>query len=499
MSQTQSNAQVRSQRVVTRRVLGFVAISALLPGAVQTYSGRPRVGRAALRVWGIFWALAALLLVGLLVFRGATVALLLNPIFLGLAGVILFVVALGWLALLVDSWRVAQPWKQSRGGQIASGVLVVVLSALMFFFSTVAASGLTALKDVSDIFTGGGTPVDDAGRLNVLLLGGDSGPTRQGMRPDSIMVASIDAETGRTVLISLPRNLEGAPIPASNPLHSLYPNGFDCPESACMLNGIYTLAEDNADLFNTDEDPGLVSMRDVVGNILGLTINQYAIVDLAGFESLIDAVGGIKLDIGHRVPIGGGTWPIVGYIEAGKNQQLDGYHALWYARSRAESSDYDRMARQKCVLSAMAKQLNPVTVATSFTDLAAAGKGMVKTSVGANEVSDLVDLALKAKDLPIASVSFAPPLIQVGVPDYAFIKAHTAEAIAASEALDSPSASASAKPTGSSAAPATKAATGTPAPANTPKPSASSSAAPKASSSNNQETDDLADVCSVSN
>ncbi len=47
------------------------------------------------------------------------------------------------------------------------------------------------------------------GRYNVLLLGGDSGADRWGMRPDSLTVASIDEETGKTVLVSLPRNLQG--------------------------------------------------------------------------------------------------------------------------------------------------------------------------------------------------------------------------------------------------------------------------------------------------
>lgn len=511
MTQAQSSAQTRSQQLATRRALGFIALSALLPGSVQTYTGRAGMGRTALRVWLTIWTLALLLLGALLLFRGPAIALLLNPTFLGFAGVLLFCVSLGWVALLFDSWRRAQPWRQTTAGRVAGAVLVVVLSGIMLGASALTASALTALRDVSTIFGGTGTPAaEDAERLNVLLLGGDSGPTREGLRPDSIMVASIDAETGRTVLISLPRNLEGAPFPESNPLHELYPSGYDCPESACMLNGIYTLAHEHADLFEGDEDPGLRSMQDVVGNILGLQINYYALIDLAGFEALIDAVGGITLDIGRRIPIGGGSWPITGWIEPGEDQHLDGYHALWFARSREGSSDYDRMARQKCVLNAMAKQLDPYTLATSFSELAAAGSGLIETSVSAADVSELIDLALKAKDLPIASVSFAPPLIEVGVPNYPFIRQHTAEAIAESEQLDTaeaanptpstPEASQPAATTPPASAPASPSVSGSPSVSASPNGTAAAGEPPAsaAPSTPQQETDDLAAVCSVS-
>ena len=57
--------------------------------------------------------------------------------------------------------------------------------------------------------------------------------------------------------------------------------------------------------------------------------------------------------------------PITGWIEPG-HQQLDGFETLWYARSRATSDDYSRMARQKCVMNAMLHQLDPTTVLTNF-------------------------------------------------------------------------------------------------------------------------------------
>ena len=107
------------------------------------------------------------------------------------------------------------------------------------------------------------------------------------------------------------------------------------------------------------------------------------LIDLKGFESLVDAVGGITMDVYRRVPIGGGGSPISGYVEAGKNRHLDGREALWFARSRADSSDYDRIVRQKCVMTAMLDQLDPVTVLTKFNKIAAASKRVVATDIPA--------------------------------------------------------------------------------------------------------------------
>ncbi|HRA03803.1 MAG TPA: LCP family protein [Arachnia sp.] len=125
-----------------------------------------------------------------------------------------------------------------------------------------------------------------------------------------------------------------------------------------MLNGIWTLGEEHADLY-PEGQAGLTAMMEAVEETLGLELNYYALVDMHGFSALIDAMGGIRLDIAKPIPIGGGGSPISGYIDPGDDVLLDGYHALWFARSRAESSDYERMVRQKCVMSAMVQQLDP--------------------------------------------------------------------------------------------------------------------------------------------
>jgi hypothetical protein len=86
-------------------------------------------------------------------------------------------------------------------------------------------------------------------------------------------------------------------------------------------------------------------------------------------------------------------------------------------------------------------------VLTKFLDIAKAGEQIVATSVPSGDLGTLLDLAMKGKSLPMASVSFTPPLIVPMDPDFAKIRRVVADKIAASEAEDAgPTASASGSP-----------------------------------------------------
>ena len=501
-----------AQRVHTRRAVGFVVMSALLPGSVQLFAGNRAVGRVATRVFGAVAALLVIVGLGLLFLRNATLGLLITPWVATTTRVALWILFAIWIGLLVDAWRLAKPLRlRQRSRLVLTGVTLLVAIAAGVGASVVA-SGMVAAANVGEVFSGGGDTEQKAGRYNVLLLGADAAKDREGLRPDSINVASVDAETGRTVLFGLPRNLQKVRFPESSPLRELYPDGYQCDEGACMLNGIWTLGEEHKDLY-PGQDAGLAATKEAISETLGLELNYYALVDMAGFQQLIDAMGGIRLDIGKRIPIGGVSTKISGYIEPGVNVHLDGRHALWFARSRAESSDYERMARQKCVMSAMVKQLDPMVVATKFVDLSEAGKNILRTDVGTGEVANLAELALKAKDLKIASVNFTPPMIKSADPDFDLIRQRTKEAIEQAEQLDEAPPEAAPSPTTKAASPSsasspTTATPPTPAgePTATQSPAETTSvpaepATPTASSSVDApftETNDLDTVCSVS-
>jgi hypothetical protein len=180
-------------------------------------------------------------------------------------------------------------------------------------------------------------------------------------------------------------------------------------------------------------------MKQAVEGITGLKVNYYVLVDLLGFRNLIDAMGGIELTVNERVPIGGGTSRVSGYIEPG-TQRLDGYHALWYARSRHGDSDYARMARQRCVMNAMVQQMDPATLLAKFQGIAAAAQDVVSTDLPAGELATFIDLGTKGKTQPITSVAFVPPLVEPAYPDFDLIQDRVIEALIASRAETTPTA-----------------------------------------------------------
>jgi LCP family protein required for cell wall assembly len=256
------------------------------------------------------------------------------------------------------------------------------------------------------------------GRLNILLLGSDAGKGRVGSRPDSINLVSVDVRTGAPVVISVPRNLEQARFPKGTPAAEEFPDGFtgDGDREEWMINATWTFGEEHPELFPDAEDPGIEAVMQAVEGTVGLPVHYYVIVDMAGFSELIDAVGGVTIRVEDDLPIGQGG----NVLEAGL-RKLTGYEALWYARSRTGTNDYHRMGRQRCVLGAMARELDPGTVLQNFTALTDASTGMVTTNIPQQQLPQLVDVAWKVKNLPITSLQLVPPLIVPADPDFGVI------------------------------------------------------------------------------
>ncbi len=170
-------------------------------------------------------------------------------------------------------------------------------------------------------------------------------------------------------------------------------------------------------------------------------------VNLQGFRNMVQAVGGLKLNVRDRIPIGGVGGPVTGYIEPGV-QRLNGYETLWFARSRESADDYSRMARQKCVMNAMLQQLSPQTVVTNFEKIAKASEQLVTTDLPASELGTFAELAMKARSQPVGTVSFVPPTINTGHPDVTKIQSMVKAAIGRSEGGRSDSAEAAQTSTG---------------------------------------------------
>jgi len=424
-------AQTASSRVRFRRALTLLVMTLLVPGSAQLVAGRRAVGRFAIRVaMAVLGTLVLVVLVGL-VWHGFVYWLASNTLVLGFVRLLLCALAIGWALLFMDAWRLGRP----LGLQQRQRLLMVGLNGLLCFAvvgSLLFASHLVAVQRnlVSSMFGDGiETPAHD-GRYNILLLGGDSGADRVGLRPDSLTVASIDADTGRTILFGLPRNMTNFPFAEDSVMAEQFPDTYDC--STCELNSLSTWATDHRGLFKGYADPGVEATMEGVEGITGLKINYYAMVNLQGFRSMVQAVGGLTLNVRDRIPIGGVGGPVTDHIEPGV-QKLNGFQTLWFARSREGADDYSRMARQKCVMNAMLQQLSPTTVVTKFEAIANASEKLVTTDLPASELGRFAELAMKARARPIRTVSFVPPAIDTADPDVSKIQSMVQTAVDTSE------------------------------------------------------------------
>jgi LCP family protein required for cell wall assembly len=428
---TSPTAADRAARVRFRRALALMVMTLVVPGSAQLAVGNRRLGRAAMRIWFVTLAAGLVVLLVSLVHRQFLFDLVFDTRLLGLVRLALIVGAVGWAFLLVDAWRIGQPLSLTmRHRRAAIGVngafCLFVASALLFGSHVVGVQ-----RDLVQTMFGSGEASDSHhGRYNVLLLGGDSGAGRWGMRPDSMTIASIDAETGKTVLISLPRNMMNFPFAKGSVMEEQFPEGFDCED--CMLNGVSTWAADNTELFGRSKHPGVDATIMAVEGITGLKVNYFAMVNLRGFRELVDAVGGVTLNVRSPIPVGGLGSDVTGYIQPGK-RKLDGFETQWFARAREGSDDYSRMARQKCVMSAMLQQIDPQTMLKNFSGIAKASSEMVSTNIPASEVGSFVDLALKSRSQKVATLSLVPPLVNTAEPDIELIQAEVAEAVDKSE------------------------------------------------------------------
>ncbi len=411
-----SHTTIASDRIQFRRGLTLTLMTLVMPGSAQLVLGNKRVGRIAVRVWLTCLAIGVLVAVLALTSRTGLFALATNPRILTLGRWLLIAGAIAWVALMIDAWRLGQPLRMARGHRLwmtgLNGVLCFATAGVMFF-----AAHLVNVQSgfIDTVFASSTTSKPAQGRYNVLMMGTDSGPDRSGMRPDSMTVASVDAETGRTVLIGLPRNLQDVTFPRGSFMKKKFPRTFDC--EGCYLNSVNTWANDHQAELGAGKDPGIKATMDAVESITGLKLNYYALINMAGFSKLIDAVGGVTVNVRERTAIDGIGRPISGWIEPGR-QKLNGKQALWYGRSRVMNDDFSRMGRQKCVMNAMLQQLSPKKVLLNVEDIADSSASLLHTDIPAKDLNVFMDLALKARKEKVSTVSLVPPAIYTGNPDY---------------------------------------------------------------------------------
>jgi LCP family protein required for cell wall assembly len=358
--------------------------------------------------------------------------------------------ALGvWALSVVATYVWARPLDAPRV-RVASGAVLVVLACLAAGLPVAHSMRVaTAQADlVETLFTDNETATSPRGvthdnpwagreRVSILLLGGDGSVTREGVRTDSVMLLVIDTSSGRSVVFSLPRNMMNAQFPEDSPLHALYPDGYtdSYDPASAMLNAIYgQVPAKHPGVLGESDNEGADALKQAVAGSLGIPVDYYVLVNLLGFRQVVDAIGGVTVNVNEPVAINGNTdngIPPTGYIEPGPDQHLDGFHALWFARGRWGSDDYERMLRQRCMVGAIVEAADPVTVVRRYLDLAEAGKEIVRTDIPRSVLPALVNLGLRVKERRMRSVAFvASERFFSGDPDFAWMQESVQRALA---------------------------------------------------------------------
>lgn len=404
----QLNAPGRSKRAW---VLWLLTL--LVPGGAQLVTGYKSLGRKALTVTVSVWVALLILVAWALINRGSLLDVFSRPWVLVLVGIVLALLAVGWLLLFVHTYRITKPTMLAPGMRgivtVFTALAVVITSGGLGYGSYLAFKSKSTL---GTIFASGPAvdPVD--GRYNILVLGGDAGKSRVGLRPDSAQVWSIDAKSGRAVVISIPRNLQNAPFPEGSPMRKVYPNGFNCGDE-CIFNAIYpTVEQEHADKYPDTKDPGAVATMEAASAVTGLQIDMYVTVDMGGFEHLIDALGGVKIVSGGWVPYNGKRDPNTGlrtkWFSPGEHH-FTGKQALWFARSRDFATDYHRIRRQQCLQQAMIKQFTPQNVLVNFTQIMDSGEEIVRTNIPQSQLGSFIGLAEKTRQHSFLRLTLGAP------------------------------------------------------------------------------------------
>lgn len=311
-----------------------------------------------------------------------------------------------------------------RTHRVRHAIALTVVAALAFTGAGVAAAytrlqGNMTVADVSDLVGPAPSPSEDAtpdpedplaGKdVNILILGSDErdgengviGGTKgvAGMRSDTTIVAHLSADRTRAELVSIPRD-------------SL----VDIP-SCTMTDGSTSRAQHNA-MFNSafatgwdrggDMTSAAACTIKTVQSLTGLTIDHFVVVDFAGFQAMVDAIGGVPMCIPERY-----YSPDAGLNVNAGYQTLDGPTALAYARARKgtnmNGSDLQRATRQQELIGAMVRSvlskdvLTNVPALMSFLDAATSS---LTVDPGLSQLTDMAGLALSLRNLEPANISF---------------------------------------------------------------------------------------------
>jgi len=399
----------RSARRVEPRATLAAALSFLFPGGGQAYNGR----------WGLAVILAApvlLLMVAVLLVvalgGGSIVSRLLDVrVLIGL--VVLDLALLGWrLVAIVQAHDDRAPLRSAAWPTwLTAGLLIVTVAMhavpawyaakAIDTFGSVALEGGGALFDDregtdADIVAPSVQPEPDE-RVTVLLVGVDFAPGRSQHLTDTMLVATIDPNTGRAAMISVPRDLYGVPL------------GDGRFYNAKLNSLMSTASADRA----TYPLGGPATLKAAIGELLGTRIHYFAATDLEGMRQVIDVIGGIDVVVERAIndpQYKDAATGQRGFFLAAGPQHLDGHAAMGFVRSRlgAGDSDFTRAARQQQALTAIADKLTAGNLLVSLPGLLDAVKDNVATDIPSGRMSVLAEVIQDADLARVERIVLTP-------------------------------------------------------------------------------------------
>ena len=201
-------------------------------------------------------------------------------------------------------------------------------------------------------------------RTTVMLMGVDERHDDVG-RSDTLMVVSIDPKNDRVSLLSIPRDTRV----------KIKKHGFD------KINAAYAYG-------------GEKLTKSTVENFLGIKIDHYVLVDTGSFGKIIDAVGGVDIDVEKRMEYED-PWDDNGGLVIDLKQHMDGATAITYVRYRDEEGDAGRVRRQQKFMRACADKLSSPNIVTKLPDVITEARRAVKTDLS---VSDMISIAATLKN-----------------------------------------------------------------------------------------------------
>ena len=287
----------------------------------------------------------------------------------------------------ISAKRPSRAPRRQSAGRPATLLAVLVVALGLLAACLVLALVVPALSSLSD-----------RGRTNLLLLGIDRREgTGWAYRTDTILIVTVDPASGEAAMLSIPRDLQ-LPIPG---------HGEDRINTA----NVYGSRED-------DPGAGPALVKETVGANFGIPIDGYLMVDFSTFVKIVDALGGIDVDVPKTLHDTRYPDPKPGDPYAFKTihfdpgwQHMDGTRAIEYARSRMSTTDFDRASRQQLILLAIRKKALSLGAIPRWPALAAAVMAGVKTDLGPSDMLAMALLAARIDPATLQQVVLEHPYV----------------------------------------------------------------------------------------